>query len=293
MILLPKPPKIVEEKENWACFEIEALYPGYGVTIGNALRRVLISSLEGAAATQVNIKGVHHEFSTIPGVFEDVINIMMNLKQMRFKLYADEPQKAVLRIKGLPAGKQERIVKGSDFKLPTQVELVNPSCYIATLTDKKAELEMEIKIEKGIGYQPAEEKKKHRKSEIGEIPLDSIFTPVKKVNYRVENMRVGERTDFDKLYLEITTDGTIKPEEAFQSAADILVRHFSLMSGAFQGLRGKNKLMSVSSQKEEKEPAKKVSPAKKKIKETKKTKEAEKTGKGAEKQAKKKTGKKR
>jgi DNA-directed RNA polymerase subunit alpha len=238
MILLPKPPKIIDKKENWACFEIEALYPGYGVTIGNSLRRVLLSSLEGAAITQVNIKGVQHEFSAIPGVLEDVVNIMINLKKMRFKIYTDEPQKASLSVKGLPAGRQEKDVKGSDFKFPTQVELINKSCHIATVTDKKAELEMEIQIEKGIGYQPVERVKKQRKSEIGALPLDAIFTPVKRVNHKVENMRVGERTDFDRLYLDITTDGTITPEEALRSGLDILVKHFSLFA---EGLKASEK----------------------------------------------------
>ncbi len=234
MILLPKSPKIIDKKENWARFEIESLYPGYGITIGNSLRRVLFSSLSGAAVTQVKIKGVQHEFSVIPGVLEDVIAIMMNLKKMRFKIYTDEPQKAVLEIKGLPAGRQEKSVKGSDFKFPTQVELVSKFCHIATVTDKKTELEMEIQIEKGIGYQPVEQYKKQRKSEIGMLPIDAIFTPIKRVNYKVENMRVGERTDFDRLYLEITTDGTITPEEAFWQASDILVKHFSLFVENFK-----------------------------------------------------------
>ena len=228
MILLPHPLKIINKKENWARFEIEALYPGYGITMGNSLRRVLLSSLPGAAVTQMKIKGVQHEFTTIPGVLEDVINIMMNLKQMRFKIYTEEPQKATLKIKG------EKEVKGSDFKLPSQVELVNKSCHIATLTDKKAELDMEIQIEKGIGYEPVERRKKQKKLEIGVIPIDAIFTPIRRVSYKVENMRVGERTDFDRLYLEIETDGTITPEQAFSQASEILVKHFSLFTETFK-----------------------------------------------------------
>lgn len=228
MILLPKPPKIINKKENWACFEIEALYPGYGITLGNSLRRVLLSSLSGAAVTQMKIKGVQHEFSTIHGILEDVITIIMNLKQMRFKIFAEEPQRATLKIKG------ERKVKGSDFEFPTQVELVNKDCHIATLTDKKAQLEMEIQIEKGIGYQPVERRKRQAKLEIGVIPIDAIFTPIKRVSYRVENMRVGERTDFDRLYLEIETDETIIPQEAFSQATEILVKHFSLLAESFK-----------------------------------------------------------
>ena len=235
MIPIPLQPKIIEKKENWARFKIEALYPGYGVTIGNSLRRVLLSSLPGAAVTQMKIKGVPHEFSTIPGVTEDAILIMLNLKQLRFRIYVEEPQKARLIVKG------EKEVKASDFELPAQVELINKDAHIATLTAKSAELDMEIQIEKGIGYLPREAKKKptvhtqttvptQEKLEIGVIPLDAVFTPVRRVSYKVENMRVGERTDFDRLFLEIKTDGTITPEAAFFQASEILVKHFSLFT---------------------------------------------------------------
>ena len=235
MILLPQKPKIINKKDNWANFEIEGLYPGYGITIGNSLRRVLLSSLEGAAVTQVKIKGIQHEFSTIKGVLEDVIVIMMNLKKMRFKMYTDEPQKATLKFKGLPAGRQgEKEIKGSDFKISSQVDLINKSCHIATLTDKKAELEMEIQIEKGTGYEPIEIRKKKEKLEIGAIPVDAIFTPIKRVSFKVENMRVGERTDFDRLNLEIETDGTITPEQAFLEASETLVKQYSLLEDTFK-----------------------------------------------------------
>ncbi|MBZ9569378.1 DNA-directed RNA polymerase subunit alpha [Patescibacteria group bacterium] len=227
MIPLPLPPKIIEKKGNRASFKIEALYPGYGVTIGNSLRRVLLSSLSGAAVTQVKIKGAQHEFSTISGAREDVISILLNLKQLRFKIYTDESQKATLKIKG------EKEVKGADFKLPSQVELVNKNVPIATLTNKNAELEMEIQIEKGIGYLPVERRKKG-KLEIGVIALDAIFTPVRRVACRVENMRVGERTDFDRLILEIETDGTITPEEAFFRALEILTQHFAFFGEKYK-----------------------------------------------------------
>jgi len=227
MIPLPLQPKIIEKKENIAVFEIEALYPGYGVTIGNALRRVLLSSLPGAAITQVKIKGVHHEFSTISGVLEDVIIISLNLKQLRFKIYSEEPQKATLKIKG------EKEIKASDFELPAQLELVNKNAHIATLTDKKSELEMEILVEKGLGYEPAERRKKDKLG-VGVIALDAIFTPVRKVTFKVENMRVGERTDFDRLFLEIETDGTITPEEAFSQTSEILLSHFSIFAESFK-----------------------------------------------------------
>ena len=227
MIPISRQPKIIEKKDSRAVFEIEALYPGYGVTIGNSLRRVLLSSLSGAAVTQVKIKGVQHEFSTIPGVLEDVITITLNLKQLRFKMYTEEPQKVQLRVKG------EKEVKGSDFEMPSTVELINKNLHIATLTERKAELDLEIQIEKGTGYQP-KELRKREKLEIGVIPLDAIFTPVRRVSYRIENMRVGERTDFDRLFLEIETDGTISPEAAFSEASEILLKHFSLFSTAFK-----------------------------------------------------------
>ncbi len=227
MISLPIVPKIIEKKENTALFEIKALYPGYGVTIGNALRRVLLSSLPGAAITQVKIKGVSHEFSTIPGVFEDVISILLNLKQLRFKLYSDEPQTAVLSVKG------EKKVKGADFKTSSQMELVNKDAHIADLTEKSAELELEILVKKGMGYEPIERREKE-KLEVGQIAIDAIFTPIRKVNYNVKNMMVGKRTDYDLLRIEIETDGTITPEEAIYSAAKILVDHFSLFIKSFK-----------------------------------------------------------
>jgi DNA-directed RNA polymerase subunit alpha len=250
MLSLPNQPKIVKKEGNEATFEIEALHPGYGVTVGNSLRRVLFSSLEGAAVTRVKIKGVSHEFSTIPGVLEDVILITLNLKQLRFKIFSDEPQKATLRVKG------EKEVKGSDFDLPSQVELVNKNCHIATLTKKTSELDMEIIIEKGIGYSSRDSRKKE-KLEVGAISSDAIFTPVRRVSYRIENMRVGERTDYDRLFLEIKTDGTMSPEEAFYRAAEILVNHFSLLAETF-----KSKVASVSAPAEKETKKKKTKKAK-------------------------------
>jgi len=250
MISLPKPPKVIDKKDNWARFQIEGLYPGYGITIGNSLRRVLLSSLPGAAITQVKIKGVQHEYSTMPGVLEDVITIAMNLKKLRFKLYSEEPQKATLKVKG------EKQVKGADFKMPSQVELVNKSAQIATLTSPKAELDMEIQIEKGIGYEPVEKRKRQGKLEIGVIPIDAIFTPIVRVSYKVENMRVGERTDFNRLYLDITTDGTVTPEEAFSQASEIMVDHFSLFTGVFVSKPKKEK----GDKKKKSVPAKSVRP---------------------------------
>jgi len=222
MIPLPLAPKIMQKKKHQAVFEVEALYPGYGVTIGNSLRRVLLTSLQGVAVTEVKIKGVSHEFSTIPGVLEDVIMILLNIKNLRFKIHEGETHKVTLSVKG------EKEVKGSDFKLFPQIELANPETHIATITDKKTELEIEITIEKGIGYEPKDHRKK-AKAEIGAMALDAIYTPIKNVNFQVESMRVGDRTDFDKLSLEIETDGTITPEDAFFQACDILLKHFNII----------------------------------------------------------------
>ncbi len=224
MIPLPSRPKVVEKKEdNRVVFEVDSLYPGYGITIGNSLRRVLLSSLGGAAVTKVKIEGVHHEFSTIDGIMEDVITIILNLKELRFRVHDDEEQVARLKVKG------EKEVKGSDLELPTQVELTNKDVHIATLTDKRATLDMEITIEKGMGYSSAEERKED-KLEVGQIIIDSIFTPVKRVNFHVENMRVGRRTDYDRLFLEVETDRTISPEDAFFKAVEILVKHYEILS---------------------------------------------------------------
>lgn len=249
-IPLPKPPKIIQKKGNTALFEIEALYPGYGVTIGNNLRRILLSSLEGAAITQVKIKGISHEFSTIPGVLEDVIIILLNLKKLRFKIFTDEPQTISLREKG------EREVKGKNFKLPPQVELANPETHIATLTSKKAELNLEAQIERGVGYSPVEEREE-KKAEVGLIPIDAIFTPVKRVSFRVENMRVGKRTDFDRLKIEIETDGTISPEETLRQASEILLNHFLLFSQAIGKIPSAKKKKKPGKKKVSKKPAKK------------------------------------
>jgi len=232
MISLPLPPKVIQKKKNQVVFEVEGLYPGYGVTIGNALRRVLLSSLQGVAVTEVKIKGVSHEFSTIPGVLEDTIMILLNIKNLRFKIFEGESQKVQLKVKG------DNEVKGSDFKCPSQIKLVNPDLHIATITDKKTELDIEIQVEKGIGYVPKDQMKGLKgnpKPEIGAIAVDAIFTPIKNVNFQVENMRVGDRTDFDKLSLEIETDGTITPEEAFFEACDILIKHFNII---FEGKAG-------------------------------------------------------
>ena len=223
MIQLPTAPKVVSKEGNRAVFEISPLYPGYGTTIGNSLRRVLISSLEGAAITFVKIKGVDHEFSAIPGVLEDVIEIILNLKKVRFKSFKDEPVILSLNAKG------EKEVTAGDIETTHDVEIINKDQRIASITNKKTELEMEITIEKGIGYVPAEQRQKEKLS-VGKIAIDGIFTPIKNVNFTVDNIRVGQRTDYNKILLDIETDGSISPEEALKRGSQILVEHFSTIN---------------------------------------------------------------
>ncbi len=224
MIQLPTEPKVVTKEGNKATFEIGPLYPGYGMTIGNALRRVLISSLEGAAVTSVRIKGVDHEFSTVSGVLEDVIDIIINLKKVRFKLFKDEPVTITLTKKG------EGAVTAADIKSDADVEVVNKDQHIATITDSKMTFEMELTVEKGIGYVPVEQRQKEKLS-VGKIAIDGIFTPVQNVNFIVENIRVGQRTDYNKVLLDIETDGSIEPEETLRQASEILIKHFNIIHG--------------------------------------------------------------
>lgn len=213
-ILFPQPPSVVEEKENQAIIEITGLHPGYGITIGNTLRRVLLSSLGGAAVTSVKIKNINHEFSTLPGVLEDILTILLNIKQLRFKVFADEPRTLTLSQSG------EKIVTARDLKVPSDVQVVNSDHHIATLTDKAGSLEMELVVEKGIGYVPKETLMRD-KVEVGLMTLDAIFTPVRKVSYEIENMRVGTATNYNKLRLTIETDGSLTPREAFTKALAI------------------------------------------------------------------------
>jgi len=215
--------KTVSETKNEGVFEIDGLYAGYGLTIGNALRRVLLSSIPGAAITQVKISGVKHEFSTIEGIAEDILEISLNLKKVRFNFYADEPQVLTLDVKG------EKDITAGDIKGNSQVEVINSDLHIATLTSKKAELKMEITVEKGLGYVSVESRKSE-KLPIGVIAIDAIFTPVIKVNFVIENMRVGERTDYNLLKFTIETDGSIAPADAMHKSANILKDHFEKIS---------------------------------------------------------------
>lgn len=211
------------ETNTEGVFEIEGLFNGYGLTLGNALRRTLFSSLPGAAITQVKITGVNHEFSSVPNVIEDVVEICLNLKKIRFRIFTDEPQILVLKVKG------EKEVLASDIKTNSQVNLISPNIHIATLSSKSAELEMELKVEKGLGYVPTESRKSE-KLPIGTIALDALFSPVVKVNFTVENMRVGDRTDYNRLKMEIKTDGSITPSSALHKASHILKDHFDKIS---------------------------------------------------------------
>lgn len=223
-ISLPHKPKYTALSESHGTFEINGCYPGYGPTLGNALRRVLLSSLEGSAIRSVSIEGVTHEFSTLPGVMEDVVQIILNLKKLRFRMQGDEPIKLMLHAKG------DGVVTAKSFKTNSDIEVVNPEQIIATITDKKTEINMEIEVDKGLGYIPVEQQERESK-EIGVIAIDAIYTPIRRVNYDVENMRVGKRTDFDKVTLEVVTDGSISPEEAFEKATQILVEQYSALLG--------------------------------------------------------------
>lgn len=243
-ITLPRKPKHNKIDDFTGQFVIDGCYPGYGTTLGNALRRVLLSSLEGAAITSFKVKGVSHEFSTMDGIMEDAVQIMLNLKQVRFRMHSDEPVKVTLKHKG------EGKITAKDIKCPSGVEVINTDLVIANSTDKKMDFEMEIEVSKGLGYVPVEQQEREDK-EIGVIAVDAVYTPVKRVNYDVENMRVGKRTDYDKITLEIMTDGSIAPEEAFEKATNILVGQFSA-------------LFDITEEKEEKEAPKKKAETKKK-----------------------------
>ena len=216
--------KTVSEDLTKGVFEVEGLFAGYGLTIGNAVRRALLSSLPGAAVTEVKVKNVPHEFSTLPGVKEDMVEVALNFKKLRFRLHVDEPQVLALKVKG------EKVVTAGDIELNSNVELMNPEEVLATLTAKDAELDMEIKVERGLGYVPVEARKSEGRLPIGTIAVDAIFTPVIRVNYTVEDMRVGDRTDYNRLRLEVETDGTISPSSALHKAANILKDHFEKVS---------------------------------------------------------------
>ena len=223
-VTLPSKPRVVSEDEFTGVFEIDNLYPGYGHTLGNSLRRIILSSLPGAAITQVKIEGVDHEFSVMDGIKEDVLTMLLNIKRVRLALHSDEPVTITLKKSGVG------MVTAGDFITPSQVEVLNPEQPIAEITAKGTTLEMEILVEKGLGYVPREVHQKD-KVDVGTIALDAVFTPIRRANYEVENMRVGDRTDYNRLRVSIETDGTFTPREALEKAIEIMVHQLSAVIG--------------------------------------------------------------
>lgn len=223
MIQLPESVKVVSKDGDKAVFEIGPLMPGYGATIANPLRRVLLSSLEGAAITSIKIKGVDHEFGAIPGIQEDVIEIILNLKRVRLRSFSADPVTLTLKAKG------DSAVTAGDIQTTSDVEIINEDQHLFTLTDKKATVEMELTVEKGRGYVSVEARQKE-KLPIGVIAIDAIYSPVRQVNFVVDDVRVGQRIDFNKVTLEVVTDGTIQPEQALKEASVIIRDHFELFA---------------------------------------------------------------
>ncbi|HEX7651814.1 MAG TPA: DNA-directed RNA polymerase subunit alpha [Candidatus Paceibacterota bacterium] len=222
-ITLPSKPRVVSEEGMQGIYEIDSLYPGYGHTLGNSLRRIILSSLPGAAITSVKIEDVPHEFATIDGVRESVMELLLNLKRAHFTLHGDEPQSIRLSVKG------PKQVKASDLQMPSQVTLANPDQHIADVAGKVS-LELEATIERGLGYVPREVLTKE-KVDIGTIALDATFTPIRRCNYEVENMRVGDRTDFNRLRVLIETNGTITPREALEKSIETMIHQLSAVVG--------------------------------------------------------------
>ncbi len=223
-IALPSKPRVVSEEGKTGVYEIDGLYPGYGHTLGNSLRRIILSSIPGSAIVSVKIDGVSHEFSTISGVKEDVIGMILNLKKVRLKILDNQSHTLTLSVKGIEN------VTAKNIQAPGQVEILNPEAHIAETTDKSAKLEMEITVDTGLGYVPKEIIQKDR-VDIGTIALDAVFTPIRRVNYEVENMRVGDRTDFNRLRIMIETDGTLTPREALEHSINVMIQQLKAVVG--------------------------------------------------------------
>lgn len=217
-------PKIEAENvsRNYGKFIISPLESGYGITLGNALRRVLLSSLEGAAVSSIRVSDVAHEFSDIPGVKEDMTQLLLQVKQLRLILHEGESSRVRLDVRG------EGTVTAADLICPAEVEIINPDLYLFTVDNDKAKLEIELTVQRGRGYSPAEERER---LPLGEMPIDAIYSPIKRVNFDVERARVEQNTNYDKLVLEIWTDGTIRPETAMRESAALLIRHLRLIAG--------------------------------------------------------------
>lgn len=221
-LVLPKVEADAQAK-NYGRFIIGPMESGYGVTVGNSLRRIMLSSLDGAAITSVLVRGIHHEFSTIPHVREDMTSLLLNLKQVRFRFTDDTEDEARLHLEV----KGEGVVVAGDIVCPPIVEVANPELYLLTTDSPEADLEIEMAVSRGRGYSPAEER---GKLPVAEIPTDAIFSPVRKVNYRVERARIGQVSNFDRLIMEIWTDGTISPTEALSTSAQILAKHIAVIA---------------------------------------------------------------
>lgn len=228
---IPLPQKISYEPSKDNVFKttciIEPCFPGYGVTLGNTLRRVLLSSISGAAVSGFKVKGVHHEFSHLPGVKEDMVEIMLHLKQLRFRMHTSEPVRLFLSVHG------EKEVRTSDIEPNAEIEIISSDQVIATLTDKNARLEMEILVEKGRGFVSAESRL-NEEAEVDIITIDSLFSPIRSVGYKIENVRVGQMTDYERLIFEFETDGSITPEEAMRDATRIILEQFGALQGEIQ-----------------------------------------------------------
>lgn len=216
-IILPSKLRAVLDEETKGVYEIDGLYPGYGHTLGNSLRRIILSSIPGAAITSIKIDGVSHEFSTMDGVKEDVITLILNLKRVRFMLTTDEPQKVTLSVKG------PKVVDASLIKAAGQIEVLNPDAYICEITDKNTDLNIEMTVERGLGFRTKDDMQQKEKLEIGTIGLDAIFSPIRRVSYEVENMRVGDKTNHNRLRVAIETDGTISPRDAFEKSVMLML----------------------------------------------------------------------
>ncbi len=247
-IILPSKLSVIKEEGTKGVYEIDGLYPGYGHTLGNSLRRIILSSLRGAAITSLKIDGAAHEFSVLDGVKEDVITILLHLKQVRFRLFTDEPQTVTLSIKG------PKSVTAGDIKASGQVEVLNKDLFIAEVTGK-INLSIEMTIEKGLGFVSKDVHQKN-KTEVGMIAVDAIFTPIRRVSYEVENMRVGDNTNHNRLRMTIETDGTMTPREALEQAITIMVEQLQAIVGFSISSKSKDIEKAVNEAKEEKEEKK-------------------------------------
>ncbi len=223
-VALPSKPRIISEEGFRGVYEIDGLFPGYGHTLGNSLRRIILSSLPGASITQVKITGAKHEFDTLSGIKEDVITILLNIKRIRLALHSDEPMTMTLKTTGTG------IITANNIDAPSQIDILSPDQKIAEITNKTTSLEIEFTVEKGLGYVAREVHSKD-KMDVGAIALDAVFTPIRRANYEVENMRIGDRTDYNRLRMFIETDGTMSPKEALEQSIEIMIHQLKSIIG--------------------------------------------------------------